>query len=233
MSTEQERNTPEAWVLCEDERLHRFFEIELAHLGLAVDHDPSPVRAPALVVADTDHHAVEALLSTEAIAACSLLGFGYTPVDIPAGRGLHLRRPFSLRALEEALRQLLVAPLTAQGDVSRETLSVPASPLTPVNEPVRPASAAPPTDASLCLEEAHMAVTVGNFRVVFTPAEWAIFRCLYDRRGESVSHDDLSALLGGGGNSVEVYICRLRRKLEKPLGRRMIATVRGKGYRLT
>ena len=31
---------------------------------------------------------------------------------------------------------------------------------------------------------------------------------------------------------VDVYVCRLRAKIEKPLGRRMIRTVRGVGYTL-
>jgi len=65
-----------------------------------------------------------------------------------------------------------------------------------------------------------------------TPAEYAILERLYARRGEAVTREELAALLGGGGNSVEVYICKLRAKLEKPLGRRLILTVRGVGYRM-
>ena len=68
--------------------------------------------------------------------------------------------------------------------------------------------------------------------VPLTPAETALLECLYAHRGEAVSREELATLLEGGGNSVEVYICKLRAKIEKPLGRRMILTVRGKGYRL-
>jgi DNA-binding response OmpR family regulator len=75
-------------------------------------------------------------------------------------------------------------------------------------------------------------LTVQGSPVPLTPAEAAILDRLYVHRGEVVSREELSALLGGGGNSVEVYVCKLRAKIEKPLGRRMIHTVRGVGYRL-
>lgn len=35
----------------------------------------------------------------------------------------------------------------------------------------------------------------------------------------------------GGPNIVEVYIRRLRRKIDEPFGRRSIETLRGAGYR--
>jgi DNA-binding response OmpR family regulator len=37
----------------------------------------------------------------------------------------------------------------------------------------------------------------------------------------------------GDPNIVEVYVRRLRRKLDEPFGRRSIETVRGAGYRVT
>ena len=74
--------------------------------------------------------------------------------------------------------------------------------------------------------------TVQGSPLPLTPAEAAILDCLYTRRGETVPRAELATLLEGGGNSVEVYICKLRTKLEKPLGRRMIVTVRGVGYRM-
>jgi DNA-binding response OmpR family regulator len=58
-----------------------------------------------------------------------------------------------------------------------------------------------------------------------------------ERRGEAVSREELSDCLATAGkksdsNKTEVYLCYLRRKLEKPTGRRWITTVRGVGYRL-
>lgn len=75
-------------------------------------------------------------------------------------------------------------------------------------------------------------VSVSGTAVPLTDAEWRVFSVLYDRRGEVVPREELAALLDGGGNSAEVYICHLRRKLESPLGRRLITTLRGVGYRM-
>ena len=63
-----------------------------------------------------------------------------------------------------------------------------------------------------------------------------MMRILMAHRGEIVSREMLESALQGEGktdsNKVEVYLCFLRRKIERPLGLRLITTVRGKGYRL-
>ena len=95
-----------------------------------------------------------------------------------------------------------------------------------------------------CVIWSSSAAITGSARITF----WA-FRTAYTSKRENkppccpwplgvrgaepvVPRAELATLLGGGGNSVEVYVCKLRAKIEKPLGRRMIHTVRGKGYRL-
>ena len=69
-----------------------------------------------------------------------------------------------------------------------------------------------------------------------SPTEAAMMRTLIAHRGEVVSREMLESALQGEGktdsNKVEVYLCFLRRKIERPLGLRLITTVRGKGYRL-
>jgi two-component system OmpR family response regulator len=96
------------------------------------------------------------------------------------------------------------------------------------------AHAAPEAIPAPALELAieNGAVTLGGKPLALTPAEQTILEYLYARRGEAVPRAELAPLLEGGGNSVDVYICKLRAKIEKPLGRRMIVTVRGVGYRL-
>ena len=101
------------------------------------------------------------------------------------------------------------------------------SPLPPSSAPATPAA-----DNAPAMALADGVLTVLGKPVPLTPAETALLECLYAHRGEAVSREELATLLGGGGNSVEVYVCKLRAKIEKPLGRRMIVTVRGKGYRL-
>ena len=59
---------------------------------------------------------------------------------------------------------------------------------------------------------------------------------LLEKLGEinaPVSRESLMKLLGADeGNIADVYISRLRKKLETPYGSRIIETVRGKGYKL-
>jgi two-component system OmpR family response regulator len=75
---------------------------------------------------------------------------------------------------------------------------------------------------------------LGDSTVHLTPSEAAILRLLVARRGEAVSREELRETLKGHGesNKLEVYLCFLRRKIERPLGLHMITTVRGVGYRL-
>lgn len=51
--------------------------------------------------------------------------------------------------------------------------------------------------------------------------------------GEAVGREELNLLLGAErGNIADVYICRLRKKLEEADGKRVIFTERSKGYRI-
>lgn len=67
-----------------------------------------------------------------------------------------------------------------------------------------------------------------------TALEWRVLSCLALRKGAVVERADLTEHVYAGdtetdSNSLEVIIGRLRRKI----GRAMIETVRGRGYRLT
>ena len=69
--------------------------------------------------------------------------------------------------------------------------------------------------------------------VVLTAREWALLDALISRSGRVVSKPDLDALLTGfageaASNSLEVHVFNLRRKL----GRDIVQTVRGLGYRI-
>ena len=78
----------------------------------------------------------------------------------------------------------------------------------------------------------------GDMRIRLTVKEAALMRLLIEHRGEIVSRESLSEVLQSAGrestdsNKTEVYLCFLRRKIEHPLGLRLITTVRGRGYRL-
>jgi DNA-binding response OmpR family regulator len=70
-----------------------------------------------------------------------------------------------------------------------------------------------------------------------TPAEWKLFRVFLEHPGETLSRQQLAEWAWGSGfgsraGEVEVYVSRLRRKLDSPSSPSLIDTVRGTGYRL-
>ncbi|MCK9261242.1 MAG: winged helix-turn-helix domain-containing protein [Azoarcus sp.] len=76
-------------------------------------------------------------------------------------------------------------------------------------------------------------VRVDSTPVVMTAREWALLEALVLRAGRIVSRTDLETLVSGFdgeamSNALEVHISHLRRKLGKDL----IETVRGMGYRI-
>ena len=75
-------------------------------------------------------------------------------------------------------------------------------------------------------------VMIDNLCVKLTPSEFAVLDLLCSASGEIVAREFISQLLGADeGNITDVYICRLRKKLEIPLGKKFIFAIRGKGYR--
>jgi DNA-binding response OmpR family regulator len=84
------------------------------------------------------------------------------------------------------------------------------------------------------LDPARRRVTVAGAEVTLTAREYALLEYLLRRPGEVVSKTELldhvwDAAVDTAPNAVEVYIGYLRRKI----GRDLLETVRGAGYRLT
>ena len=100
------------------------------------------------------------------------------------------------------------------------------------------AAAEQPSSLVLQLDEDGLTLHAGDLTVTLTENEALLLSLLLQHRGEPVTKETLHrALCGGedtpsGSNKVEVHLCNLRRKLEQPLGLRLISTVRGQGYRL-
>ena len=69
-------------------------------------------------------------------------------------------------------------------------------------------------------------------RIGLSKNEFAILSELCKNSRKTVSRERIMELLGATeGNISDVYICHLRKKLERDTGRRLIFTERGKGYR--
>ena len=91
----------------------------------------------------------------------------------------------------------------------------------------------PPMGKTLTLDEKNVTLYVDGHGVKLTYVELLVIKTLMDARGAPVSREQLSLAVGESkANKVDVYICYLRRKLEKLTPVKMIRTVRGKGYQL-
>ncbi len=220
--------SPTALILCSDARLYRLLEIELAHLGIEAVAEWNDDRRPCLLIADTDEVPIADALAQARRASSLLLAFGYGSVLPAPSEGVYIRRPFLLSELEDRLRRM-TAEATAHAQGTRPT------PLQTAQIP----SAALPTSSVFETEMVFEgnSVVIGGLCVPLSSVEMTILRCLFDRRGEIVSRETLAELASGGknhyqSNTVDAYVYHLRRKMEKPLGRRLISTVRGRGYRL-
>ena len=89
----------------------------------------------------------------------------------------------------------------------------------------------------LTLDPGAHRVTRGGAEIDLTTREIAILEYLLRRQGLVISKTELLEHVWdynfeGDDNIVEVYMRRLRNKLDRPFGRSSIETVRGAGYRL-
>jgi DNA-binding response OmpR family regulator len=78
----------------------------------------------------------------------------------------------------------------------------------------------------------------GDDEIPLTAREFDVLEFLVRRRGQVVSKREIldgvwQFDFDGDPNIVEVYVRRLRRKIDEPFDRRSIETVRGAGYRIT
>jgi DNA-binding response OmpR family regulator len=95
----------------------------------------------------------------------------------------------------------------------------------------------PTTVGSLVVDSTARKVWSSGTEVELSRREFDVLEHLARRAGEVVSKAQLldgvwELDFGGDPNIVEVYVGRLRRKLDEPFGTHHIVTVRGVGYRL-
>lgn len=89
----------------------------------------------------------------------------------------------------------------------------------------------------LALDPASHVVTRAGTEISLTSRELSLLEFLMRRRGEVVTKAEILGnvwdyAFEGDPNIVEVYVGRLRRKVDRPFGRADIETLRGSGYRL-
>ncbi len=96
---------------------------------------------------------------------------------------------------------------------------------------------APLAAGDLRLDPVRRRVWRGDDEIVLTARQFEVLEYFLRRVGEVLSKDDLlrgvwSYDFDGDPNIVEVYVRRLRSRIDEPFGRRSIETLRGQGYRL-
>jgi two-component system OmpR family response regulator len=89
----------------------------------------------------------------------------------------------------------------------------------------------------LRIDSAAHTVYRGATRITLTTKEFGLLEYLMRHRGQAVSRDRLIDAVwdyayDGDSNIVDVYIARLREKVDRPFHRSTLETVRGIGYRL-
>jgi two-component system, OmpR family, response regulator len=97
---------------------------------------------------------------------------------------------------------------------------------------------APTSVGDLRIDPARRRAWRGEHEVELTAREFDLLELLVRRAGEVLSKADILGAVWdsdftGDPNIVEVYVRRLRRKVDEPFGHRSIETLRGAGYRIT
>ena len=211
------------WLVSSDRSLIRLVALECRELALSLevtDTLPTLGDERALLLDLDSAGVMETLAAGELVDVAGICrDQTRLPAEVCARFSVLLQRPVPTRQLRALLGQLGGRGDMALEDGREEMLH----PLTGADMPSAPRPEMRGDD-----------VQMGDDIIHLTPSEAAILRLLIERRGEVVTREELRKTLQGRGesNKLEVYLCFLRRKLERPRGLRLITTVRGKGYRL-
>ena len=87
-------------------------------------------------------------------------------------------------------------------------------------------------DTSIKLIKEEKSARIGETKIHLTENEFILLSALKEKSGELISREEINSLLNSSGNTPEVYICTLRKKLTVDDGVNPIITVREKGYKL-
>jgi two-component system OmpR family response regulator len=217
-------------LVVEDEvRMAKVIELSLVREGLATDvaHDGQQALAMATLV-DYDAIVLDVMLPDQSgFEACQVLrdrgvwspilmltardGVEDRVAGLDSGADDYLVKPFALAELHARLRSL-----TRRG------------------RPERPAVL---SVGSLRLDPARRLVERGDSRVELSAKEFALLEAFMRRPGEVLTRLELieqawDFAYENRSNVIDVYISRLRRKLDEPFGTNSLETVRSVGYRL-
>ena len=195
-------------ILSEDAVFVRMLELELAAMQFSVAINSSPMsREYDLILVDLDSATIPQKADRDARIVGFTRHFEVSGLDAERRCSMILHRPFQMRVLREE-----VALLNANAQ-ERES----------VKEEKR--------DLEVALD--GNILTIGEDALPLRPKETAVMSALLAKRGESVSREALSKLIGESStNKTDVHVCYLRRKIATVTERQIIKTVRGQGYKI-
>ena len=205
MSFGNEDFMKEIAIISKDKNLSRLIELEAASLSVAAKSFaalPMDLLRYSCVFVDID--GVELTDEhTHTVAVTRLL-----TEDVSRRFGRVLVYPFELTRL----RSYISSASTGDDGFCRNERDIPAEDIIYISR-----------DGS--------AISVGGEKHRISEYERRVLSLLCENSGKCVSRERLSEALGAdSGNIADVYICRLRKKLETGIDRRVIHTVRGDGY---
>jgi two-component system OmpR family response regulator len=166
----------------------------------------------------------------DGFAVCETLRLGgdETPVIMLTARTDVSDR---IRGLNGGADDYLVKPFDFGELLARLRALTRRTPAAPEPEPV----AAVLSIGDLQIDSERCVVTRAGHSVELSARELAVLTCLARYPGRVVSREELLEQVWGpdfdaSSNIVDVYVGYLRKKLERPSGRRIIRTVRGMGF---
>ena len=76
-------------------------------------------------------------------------------------------------------------------------------------------------------------ISINNKNYILSDTEYKILSILCKNSKNVVLREDMQQIFGNGNSNIcDVYICKLRKKLEESLGQKLIFTIRQKGYKI-
>jgi DNA-binding response OmpR family regulator len=195
-------------ILSEDAVFARMLELELETMQFSVaTNSASASRRYDLILVDLDSAKLPKKVEEDARIVGFTRKFDVSALDAERRCSMILHRPFQMRVLREEVASINA---TQQGkdlfQNDKESLDI--------------------------ILEGNM-LTLGEQAFALRPKEAAIMSALLAKRGELVSREELSLLIGESStNKTDVYVCYLRRKIATVTERQIIKTVRGQGYKI-
>lgn len=198
-------------IISKNKALTRFFEIEALNFGICAsvfDKMPCDISSFPLTIIDVD---TVKLISSVDIDKTILVSQDYEyKTSVNGARAISWPASVNfVRDIYESVKYGALLHVTDSDTVKKDT------------------------DKIYFYKKAKNTVRYGNRNILLSDCEMRLLETLCKNAYEAVEREALNRALGvRDGNMADVYVCKLRKKLEPSSGERVIFTVRSKGYKI-